>query len=167
MNAGADVMKHLWQTLTLLVAVAAAVGWATYQFGGDDRVHEALAKRDALAWLRTDFRLTDAQFAAIRKLHASYSVVCEQHCLAIQEAAMKRNAIKAAPNAEAAVLAAAERRFEELRQVCETAIAAHVREVAAQMAPAQGQRYLALVLPKIADFDHRAAPDLGLNAHRH
>jgi hypothetical protein len=35
------------------------------------------------------------------------------------------------------------------------------------MAPEQGRRYLALVLPKIADFDHRAAPDLGLNAHRH
>jgi hypothetical protein len=31
------------------------------------------------------------------------------------------------------------------------------------MSPQDGQRYLALVLPKIADFDHQAAPDLHLN----
>jgi hypothetical protein len=54
-----------------------------------------------------------------------------------------------------------------LRLVCENAIAVHVREVAAQMSPDQGQRYLALVLPRIAGFDHRAAPDLDLNTHRH
>jgi DNA-directed RNA polymerase specialized sigma24 family protein len=28
------------------------------------------------------------------------------------------------------------------------------------MSPQDGQRYLALLLPKIADFDHQAAPDL-------
>jgi len=160
-------MKHLWKTLVILALVAAAVGWSMYQLGGDDRVQAALAKRDPLTWLRTDFRLSDAQFAAIRKLHESYSVVCERHCQAIQEAALKRNTLKSAPNTEAALLTAAERRLEELRDVCERAIAAHVREVAAQMAPEQGRRYLALVLPKIADFDHRAAPDVGLNAHRH
>lgn len=160
-------MKHLWKTLALLVVVAGAVGWITYQLGHDDRVQEALARKDALAWLRTDFQLTDAQFAAIRKLHEAYAVVCEQHCQAIQEAAIRRNQLKAAPGTETAVLAAADRKVEELRQVCEAAIAGHVREVAAQMAPEQGRRYLALVLPKIADFDHRAAPDLGLNSHRH
>lgn len=151
----------------LLAAVAAAVGWTTYQAGRDERMQAALAQRDALAWLRSDFALTDAQFAAIRKLHDAYAVVCEQHCLAIQEAAIRRNQLKGAAGTETAVLAAAERKVEELRQVCETAIADHVRQVAAQMAPEQGRRYLALVLPKIADFDHRAAPDLGLNAHRH
>ena len=32
----------------------------------------------------------------------------------------------------------------------------------------ESERYLALVLPKIADFDHRAAPDVRLsNAHHH
>lgn len=160
-------MKQLWKTIGLLLAVATLVAWATYRLGGDTEVNEALAKRDALAWLRTDFRLDEVQFEAIRKLHLSYSVVCERHCQAIQEAAMQRNALKAASTTEAAALAAAELRLEELRRVCESAIAAHVREVAAQMAPDQGRRYLALVLPKIADFDHRAAPDLDLNTHRH
>jgi hypothetical protein len=160
-------MTHLWRTIGLLVIVAASVAGLTYHFGRDGSVNEALSRRDALAWLRTDFRLNDAQFEAIRKLHQAYSVVCERHCEAIQEAAMSRNALKVAPNTERAVLAGAERKLEELRLVCENAIAAHVREVAAQMSPDQGQRYLALVLPRIAGFDHRAAPDLDLNTHRH
>jgi len=160
-------MTHLWRTIGLLVIVAALVAGLTYHFGRDERLDEALSRRDALVWLRTDFRLDDAQFEAIQKLHQSYSEVCERHCLAIQEAAMSRNALKAAPNPEASVLAAAEHRLEELRRVCESAIAAHVREVAAQMSPDQGRRYLALVLPRIADFDHRAAPALDLNSHRH
>lgn len=160
-------MKHLWKTLAVLVVVAAAVGYGTFRLGSKPEVHAAVAKKDALAWLRTDFRLNDAQFAAIRKLHESYSVVCERHCEAIQEAAMRRNALKAEVTPDPVRVAEAERRFEELREICETAIAAHVREVATQMPPEQGQRYLALVLPKIADFDHLAAPDLGLNAHRH
>lgn len=160
-------MTHLCRTIGLLVVVATLVAGLTYHFGRDDSLNDALSRRDALAWLRTDFRLDDAQFEVIKKLHHSYSEVCERHCEAIQEAAMSRNALKAAPNTEGAVLAAADRRLEELRRVCESAIAAHVREVAAQMSPDQGERYLALVLPRIADFDHRAAPALDLNAHRH
>ncbi|MBL9209558.1 MAG: hypothetical protein JNL92_03770 [Opitutaceae bacterium] len=160
-------MAYLWRTTGLLVIVAALVAVASYRLGRDTEINEALAKRDALAWLRTDFRLDDAQFAAIQKLHLAYSTVCERHCEAIQEAALQRNALRATPGTDAEALAAADRRLEELRRVCESAIAAHVREVAAQMAPEQGRRYLALVLPRIADFDHRAAPDVGLNAHRH
>jgi hypothetical protein len=70
-------------------------------------------------------------------------------------------------NADPAALAAADRRVEELRVVCESAIATHVRQCAAEMSPEAGRRYLALVLPKIKDFDHLAAPDLQLTPHRH
>ena len=66
-----------------------------------------------------------------------------------------------------AEIASADRRVEELRLVCESAIATHVRECAAQMSPEAGQRYLALILPKIKDFDHQAPPDLQLNKHGH
>ena len=65
-------------------------------------------------------------------------------------------------------MADAERTLQELRVTCETAIAAHVRKVAALMSREQGARSLALVLPKIADFDHQMAPDLALKqGHRH
>jgi hypothetical protein len=161
-------VKHLLTTIALLVVLAATAGFVSFRLGGQPEVREALEKRDALAWLRTDFHLDDAQFAEIKQLHAAYSVECEAHCRAIQEAAMARNTLKAATGAEPAALAAAEQRVQQLRAVCESAIAAHVREVASKMAPREGERYLALVLPKIADFDHRAAPDVGLSSsHRH
>ena len=83
----------------------------------------------------------------------------------IQEATRARDALAAA-RGDAAALSAANRELAELRQNCETAIARHVRQVAALMAADDGRRYLALVLPKIAAFDHRAAPDLRLNHTR-
>lgn len=160
-------MKHLYATTALVVVLAGTAGFLSFRVGADPAVQAALAKQDAMAWLRTDFHLTDAQFAAIKKLHDSYSIECEEHCRAIQVAAEARSALRTAPNAEAAALAAANRRVEELRLVCESAIATHVRRCAAEMSPAAGQRYLGLVLPKIKDFDHLAAPDLQLNQHKH
>lgn len=159
-------MKNLLTTLGVVVAIAVVAAFVAYRMSGEPVVHEALAKRDALTWLKTDFHLNEEQFATIKKLHESYSVVCEEHCRAIQEALRARNTLKADPNAEPPALAAAEARVQELRKVCETAIAAHVREVASHMSSAEGQRYLALVLPKVADFDHRAPPDVGLSNHK-
>jgi len=159
-------MKHLLTTLALVTLVAAATGYVAYQRAGDPQVRAALKQRDAMAWLKSEFSLSDAQFARIKTLHDAYSVECEEHCRAIQEAEKARQALKRA-GADALRLAAADRNVQDLTEICETAIAAHVRRCAAEMSPAAGERYLAMVLPKIADFDHRAAPDLGLNPHRH
>lgn len=159
-------MKHLVATIVLVASIAGTVGFISFRASADPMVQDALAKRDAMEWLRADFQLSDAQFATIRKLHDSYSLVCEEHCREIQNAARARNSLKTA-NADTSALAAAERRVEELRLVCESAIATHVRQCATVMSPEAGQRYLALVLPKIKDFDHLAAPDLKLNHSRH
>ncbi len=160
-------MKNLAITLALLVAMAGVASFVSFRMTGDAGVKAALAKRDALEWLRTEFSLTDAQYSKIKQLHASYSLECEDHCRAIQEAMRARNALKAAASSDAATLASAEKRVAELRRVCETAIAGHVRRCAAEMSPRAAERYLALVLPKIADFDHAAAPDVRLNPHAH
>jgi len=154
-------------TLALIGVVASAAGFVTFRNTGDPAIAQALAKRDAMAWLRADFGLTETQFATIKRLHDSYAIVCEGHCRDIQDAIVARAVLKAAPHTDPVALAAADRRVEELRLVCETAIAAHVRQCAAVMSPDAGERYLALVLPKIEDFDHRAAPDVQLNRHRH
>jgi len=158
-------MKYLFGTLALVVLVAALTGVVCFRMNSNPQLHAAAAKGDALQWLRTDFHLTDAQFAAIRQLHESYAGTCEEHCRMIQEATRARDALAAA-RGDAAALSAANRELAELRQNCETAIARHVRQVAALMAADDGRRYLALVLPKIAAFDHRAAPDLRLNHTR-
>ena len=159
-------MKHLISTLAVVAVVAGTTGFIAFRTGGDRQVAHALAKQDAMEWLRADFQLTDEQFAAIKKLHDSYSIVCEEHCREIMRATRARNELKAA-SADKTALAAAERRVEELRLACESAIATHVRECAKHMSAEAGERYLALVLPKIKDFDHQAPPDLRLNKHGH
>ncbi len=154
-------MKYLLATLGLLVAAAGATGIACYLLGSEPGLHAAARKGDPMAWLRTDFHLDDRQFAAIRQLHDGYAGACDEHCRRIQEATRQRRALSSG-GADPAALQAADRRLTELREICETAIARHVRQVAAIMSPEDGRRYLAIVLPKIAHFDHTAAPDLHL-----
>jgi hypothetical protein len=161
------MIKYVIGTLALIVAAAGATWFAGYRVGTQREVQEAVQKRDALEWLRRDFDLNAAQFAAVKRLHESYAVVCEEHCRAIQTAARERNALQAQTGVDPAAVAAAEKKLEELRVVCETAITRHVREVAAQMSAAQGSRYLALVLPKIKDFDHQGAADVSVGHHGH
>lgn len=160
-------MKYLLTTIALVAVIAGTVGIFAYRASGDKAVQQALAQQDAMEWLRTDFQLTDSQFAAIKQLHDAYSAVCEEHCREIQEATQARTALKKAAAPDAAAIAAADRRVEQLRLICESAIATHVRQCAAEMSPEAAQRYLALVLPKIKDFDHHAAPDLQLSRHVH
>ena len=160
------MMKHLLATIALIVVAAGTTWFVCYLLGAEPAVRAAVQKGDALEWLRNDFDLNDTQFAAVKQLHDSYALVCEEHCIAIQDAALHRKALKAQAPADPAALALAEKKLDELRVACETAIAAHVRQVAAQMSPEQGNRYLALVLPKIRDFDHQGAADLRVE-HRH
>lgn len=160
-------MKYLWRTLGVLLLATLSAGFLCYQMSSAPALHAAVKKGDAMEWLRVDFHLTDGQFTEIQKLHEAYAPSCEAHCRMIQEATAARDAVKTARGSDPAAVAAAERALQEMRATCETAIATHVRKVAAQMSPADGQRYLALVLPKIADFDHQMAPDLDLKKGQH
>ena len=152
-------LKYLLGTVAVLLLLAAAAGLVGYRLSCNPGLHAAATKGDAMEWLRVDFHLTDAQFASIRRLHDAYAGTCAEHCRLIQEATRARNAF-----ADPAAASEAERKLQALRAHCETAIAGHVRQVAALMSPEDGRRYLALVLPKIARFDHTAAPDLHLDA---
>ncbi len=158
--------KYILGTIAIIIAAAVATCAICYRVCGEADVRAAVQKGDALEWLRSDFNLNETQFAAVKRLHESYGSVCEEHCRAIQEAAGQRESVKQKTPGDAAALAAAQKKVDELREVCETAITAHVRQVAAQMSPEQGARYLALVLPKIKDFDHQGAANL-LVEHRH
>ena len=158
-------MKFLLATIGLIAAWAAGTGVVCYNLNCNPALHAAAAQGDAMAWLRADFHLTDAQFTAIRTLHESYAPSCEEHCRLVREATQARDALAAANVGDVPALAAAEQKLRELHAVCEAALTGHVRQVAALMSREDGARYLTLLLPKIAAFDHAAAPDLHLN-HR-
>ncbi len=139
-------MKNLLLTLGILAAVCGLSYGAFFLMSREPaEVQKAMRDGDALAWLRTEFHLDVEQYAAIRKLHEDYGKVCAGHCAAIM-AAQKRGA----PAAEVTAL----------EKTCVDAMTAHFKRVAALMPPGEGERYLAIVLPRIADFDHRGAPNV-------
>ena len=138
-------MKNFLITLALAVAACGAAFGVFYVVNDVPAMHRAARANDAMTWLRTEFHLDDAQYAAIRKLHDDYAVVCGEHCAAIQAAKDR--------HAPAAEVAALEKR-------CVDAMTAHFRRVAAAMPKAEGARYLAMVLPRIAGYGHAGAPNL-------
>jgi len=139
-------VKNLLLTLGI-VAAACALSFGVFFAVNREPAEVRRAERDgdALTWLRAEFQLNDAQFAAIKKLHEDYRGVCAEHCAAIM-AAEKR----AAPSAEVAAL----------EKTCVDAMTEHFKRVATLMPVGQGERYLAIVLPRIADYDHRGAPNV-------
>ncbi|MEI7799936.1 MAG: hypothetical protein EBT98_11605 [Opitutaceae bacterium] len=158
-------MKYLVSTLALIVLGAVALGLICYRLSCDPALHVAAEKGDAWHWLRQDFHLTEQQFAAIQVVHQTYAGSCVEHCRLIQEATKVRDALTAKISSPADRVAA-ETAVKELRSVCEQALTGHVKKVAALMSVEDGRRYLALMLPKIAAFDHATAPDLQMN-HAH
>jgi predicted hydrolase (HD superfamily) len=139
-------MKNRLLTGLLIIAACAVAYGVFYAVGREPKaVREALAAQDAMHWLRVEFKLDDAQFAAIRRLHDDYYIECTDHCAAIMEARERQ-----APAAEVA----------RLEEICESAMTAHFRRVAALMAPAEGRRYLEIVLPRVAGYAHHGAPSV-------
>lgn len=161
-------MKYALLTLAVLLLAAGGAGLASYRASSNPALQEAQRDGDSLAWVRAEFKLDDSQFRKIQALHAGYAKICAEHCTAVQDAMETLAAVPAngGPNA-AGQRSAAESRLRELESRCERSMTEHVHRVAACMAPEQGARYLKLVEPRIARYEHQGAPDLSLHHHHH
>lgn len=139
-------MKNWFVTLVAALGVCCASFAAFYALNREPAALRAAARDgDAMEWLRVEFKLTDAQYAAIKQLHQQYNVVCANHCNAIMAAETRH-----APAADVAAL----------ENECVQSMTDHFHRVAALMASDQGSRYLAIVMPRIHDYDHRGAPNM-------
>ena len=128
----------------ILIGLAVAVAAGSYAL---TRGLFPRGEEDQMTWLRREFKLTAGQAAAVERMQAAYQPVCAEHCRLIMEA---RDRLAAAPN-DAAVQAEIAR----LEQICNEATLEHLRQVAAQMAPGQGRRFLTLVEPKVSRHAHQ------------
>lgn len=106
---------------------------------------------DPITRMAQEFRLDDTQAAAIRKLHEAYEPVCAVHCAQIREI-QTRLKTAAAGSPEAAT---AQADLHRLEQACATTTTLHLKQIAAAMPPAEGERFLELALPKVAQQSHR------------
>lgn len=98
---------------------------------------------DDLAWLRREFRLSDADMQRIRVLHDGYLPLCASNCARIEA---KRKEFQAALDASPGLSAEAERKLGELnalRAQCQAHMLRHFHAVSQAMPAEQGRRYLA------------------------
>jgi hypothetical protein len=153
--------RYLWLTLGLVLALGAGAGLACYHFSCDPMAHAAARDGDVMVWMRHEFCLGDGQYAEVLRLHEEHSMVCAQHCAAVRAA--RGRLVEAQALGEASAIADAALKLRRTAEVCRASTEAHVRRVAAAMAPEQGARYLALVLPRLAALDHQGPPSPSLD----
>jgi len=133
---------------SLLILLAMLLAGVAVFFAGN-RIAARLQMRhmaqttDDLAWLRMEYRLSDAEMSRVRGLHQGYLVVCSNYCERIE--ARKRE-LQTALSAGANGPQTLESRLAEIGQLraqCQVAMLQHFREVSQVMPPEQGRRYLA------------------------
>lgn len=139
-------MKNLLITAGFIVALCGVSYGTFYALNREPAgVRQAIQEGDTMEWLRVEFHLSDAQFTKIQQLHNEYYVECTIHCADIMVARDEGESTE---------------EVARLEDICESAMAEHCRTVATVMNPSDGARYLKIVMPRIADYDHREAPSL-------
>jgi len=96
-----------------------------------------------LAWLKTEYHLTAAQFADVVQLHAAYRPKCAEMCRRIDEQNAQVQQLLAGTNTVTPEIKQALAQASRLRVECESAMLGHFYEVSRVMSPEQGKRYLA------------------------
>jgi len=164
-------MKYLWASAVAAVIVLLAIAaFATaYRFtgrmmcggcgGGCGQRGGCMQSRaqngapDALAWIRNDFRLDDAQIKRIEQMHGAFAVVCAGHCSEIRRARAALAEARA-QNRPADEIAALETHIAQVDATCRASMTAYLQQVAAVIGGNEGRRFLETVLPRVAKYDH-------------
>jgi len=131
--------------IILLLALAASVTLLAGSFLLAQRfcAKKMAGSADDLAWLRQEFRLSDAEMTRVRNLHEGYLPKCAEMC---QQIATKKQELEAALVGATNITAIAEQKLTELgalRAQCQAHMLRHFVEVSQAMPPEQGRRYLA------------------------
>ena len=129
--------------LKILAAIVVLTGAfaVCYFVGAKARV--SAASTDELAWLKNEFRLSDAEFARIRQLHDGYMPKCEEMCRRISAANRELSELLASSSNVTTAVTQKLAEVSALRAECQANMLRHFFEVSHAMPPAQGARYLA------------------------
>lgn len=141
-------MRRLSLFFALVVAVAATAYGLTYYYNASRQ------PEDQWTWLRREFQLDGAQLARIKALHEAYQPVCADHCSRIMAAQESLTALEQAGRKNTAEYLSTLGEWESVKRECNEATFRHLQAVAAVMSPAQGRRYLDMMVPRIVRADH-------------
>lgn len=133
-------MRRAWFIIItgFLLAIA---GYAGIYLARSKENHSS-EKAGPLAWLQSEYHLSDPQFAHVCELYAAYQPRCAEMCRKIDEQNTRVAALLAQTNTITPDIKDALAKAAQLRAECQTAMLAHFYEVAQAMPPEEGKRYL-------------------------
>lgn len=101
-----------------------------------------------LAWLKNEYKLSEAEFARVTRLHEAYLPRCAEMCRRIADKNEELKILVALTNALTPEIAQNLSDAAQLRAECEKRMLAHFYEVSRTMPPEQGKRYLQWIQQK-------------------
>jgi hypothetical protein len=155
--------------LLLGLLLSAAAFSAIYYFGTAPCRAMMRQPQPELAWLKSEFHLTDAELARITKLHEAYLPNCRERCRRIEEQNAKLQQLLAQSTNVTPEIQALLNERAKMRANCEAGMLQHFLEVSRTMPPDQGRRYLAWVQQQSslhgAGMEQRHRTDEGGHMH--
>jgi hypothetical protein len=124
----------------LLLSAAAFGGF--YYFGTASCRALMNEPRPGLAWLKKEFKLSDAEFSRITKLHEAYLPPCAQRCTRIAKLNRELEQLLSQASSVTPAIQTVLAERAKMRADCEAEMLNHFLEVSRMMPPEQGQRYL-------------------------
>lgn len=135
-------MKKAGTFLLLGVVLCAAAFSGSYYFGTSCCRDMMKGPQPELAWLKTEFHLTDAEFARISELHNAYLPQCAERCQRIEQLSAHLKHLLSTTNTITPEIQNVIAERAKTRADCETEMLKHFLAVSHTMPPEQGQRYL-------------------------
>src|SRR3974377_2360439 len=124
--------RSLLILLAMLLSGAVITG-ASFLLARQGCAHQLAGGGDDVAWLRREFRLSDAEMQRIRQLHEGYLPKCHENCALI---AAKKQELQAALDEGQGMTPEAQQKLAEvaaLRAKCQANMLAHFYEVSRAM----------------------------------
>ena len=148
--------RGLWIIIVALVAGLTSF-WITHSqcccsLPDSSAEHEEHSLLPELAWLRHEFKLTDAQFAKASELHVAYRPTCEALCAKVIASHAKIKKIVDGGTQVSPELTSALQEHAALHVECQTAMLTHLYQTAACFTPEQSRSYLDAMLPQVIEM---------------
>jgi len=130
-----------------LLAAAAAYGCIYFVCMAPARSLQQSDKPE-LAWLKEEFKLSDAEFKRVSELHAAYLPQCRDRCREIDAQNVKLQTLLSGATNMTPEITTALTESSRLRSECQMMMLRHFFQVSQTMPPEEGRRYLAWVKEK-------------------